>query len=236
MYNTLMKYTLAIESSTATPSAALLRGSELLTEADWDTSRGSAQRMLTEITRMLHSSSITLNDIDLFAIGLGPGNFTGLRTTLATIQAMALPARTDVIGISSAEAAAYQFAVDEKCRPPRRITVIGDARRRRLWFAQFSINHDIPQRTGDFELIAIDDFSAKVSSSDNIITPDWDSLSEELTAVVLPAGAILEKSAILPTAAAAARLARQRKERDLPGEPLQPIYMHPPVFVKPRFS
>jgi len=283
MYNTRMKYTLAIESSTATPSAALLKDSELLAEADWDTSRGSAQRMLSAITEMLQNNSITLNDIGLFAIGLGPGNFTGLRTTLATIQAMALPGHTDVIGISSAEAAAYQFAGDrgsgvggrrsDDQRPndqrpndqrpndqrptdqrptdqrptdqrptdqrptdqSPRILVVGDARRRRLWLAAFSTDHGELQRSSDFELVSIDDFAEKTGPQDRIITPDWNSLKDELPSIV-PAAAELTESAIIPTAAAIACLARRRQERDLPSEPLQPIYMHPPVFVKPRFS
>jgi tRNA threonylcarbamoyl adenosine modification protein YeaZ len=260
MYNTHMKYTLAIESSTATPSAALLKDSELLAESDWDTSRGSAQRMFSAITEMLQNNSITLNDIGLFAIGLGPGNFTGLRTTLAAIQAMALPDRTDVIGISSAEAAAYQFAGgresevggrgpgvggrrsdDQRPTDQRptdqspRILVVGDARRRRLWLAAFSTDHGELQRSSDFELVSIDDFAEKTEPQDRIITPDWNSLKDELPSVV-PAAAELTESAITPTAAAIARLARRRQERDLPSEPLQPIYMHPPVFVKPRFS
>jgi tRNA threonylcarbamoyl adenosine modification protein YeaZ len=238
-----MKYTLAIESSTVTPSAALLADKELLAKASWDAARGASQRMMTVVRDMLAANNITLNDIDLFGIGLGPGNFTGLRTTLSAIQAMALPTHTDIIGISSAEAIAYRFLTSTtkdrrpvtKDRRPTNITVVGDARRRRLWVAPFTGTEDSLQRTADFELVPLDDFADIITAGDNIITPDRDTLGCELKAVV-PKTATLTESSLIPTASAIARLARQRKERNLPGEPLQPIYMHPPVFVKPRFN
>ncbi len=60
-----MKYTLAIESSTVTPSAALLADKELLAESSWDAARGASKRMMTVIQDILAANSITLNDIDL---------------------------------------------------------------------------------------------------------------------------------------------------------------------------
>ena len=104
-----MNYTLAIESSTATSSVALLGDNELLGEFSWQIKRGASERIFSAIHELIKANGITTADISLFGIGLGPGNFTGLRTSLSAIQALALPTHADIIGISSAEAIAFSF-------------------------------------------------------------------------------------------------------------------------------
>ncbi len=249
-----MKYSLAIESSTATPSVALLGDNELCGEVSWQVSRGASERLLSAIDGLLAENEIKLADINLFGIGLGPGNFTGLRTSLSAIQALALPTHTDIIGISSAEATVFNFQLSEfrtqnsehkssatiNTSPPQaspipRILTVGDARRRRLWLGIFEPKQDALRRSGEFELVQIDDFAAEIKPDDIIITPDIETLETELLAIV-PATATLIKSAQIPTAAAIGHLANQRSINNTPGEPLKPIYMHPPVFIEPRFT
>jgi len=46
--------------------------------------------MLLEIDKLLSRNSFSIEGIDLFSVGLGPGSFTGLRIGLTTMRAMAL--------------------------------------------------------------------------------------------------------------------------------------------------
>ncbi len=265
-----MKYTLATELSTATPSVALLGDNRLLGSTSWRVSRGTPERMFSAIDELLNENNIKPADISLFGVGLGPGNFTGLRTSLSTIQALALPTHTDIIGISSAEAIAYKQTCQTNCRSrsvsgisspevslthnaspgetstliasqhtstPQtpRILVAGDARRRRLWLGIFETSQNSLQQTGKFELVPMDDFAGKIQPGDTIITPDWQSLEFELSAIVPDTATLIMESQI-PTATTIATLANQRKADNTPCEPLKPIYMHPPVFIEPRFT
>jgi len=228
-----MNYTLAIEPSTATPTAALLGDDTCLGKTGWDAARGSTQRMLTAVTSLLDEHGVGLDAIDLYAIGLGPGGFTGLRIGLSAVRALALPANTDVIGISSAEAVAA--SVQRDCAPAGRIVVVGDARRHRLWVGDFGSSQSAPRQEGSFSLIPIDAFAEHLQPGDSVATPDWERLSDDLRRVV-PASASLVESSQVPSAATIGQLARRRKAAGIAGEPLEPIYMHPPVFVEPRFN
>ena len=249
-----MKYTLAIESSTATPSIALLGDDKLLGESFWQVNRGASERMFSAIDELLKNKGIKLADISLFGIGLGPGNFTGLRTSLSAIQALALPTHTDTIGISSAEAVAFQFVISDlrflnsEHKPPStikqstnqpppasRILTVGDARRRRLWLGIFETSQETLKQTGNFKLVPMDNFFAKIQSGDTVITPDWETLKDDLSAIV-PTTATLIKHPQIPTAANIGHIANQHQANNIPSEPLKPIYMHPPVFIEPRFT
>lgn len=228
-----MNYTLAIEPSTATPTASLLGDETCLGETSWDAARGSTQRMLAAVTSLLDESTLALDEIDIYAIGLGPGGFTGLRIALSAMRALALPSQTDVIGISSAEAVAAN--VQRDLAPAGRIVVVGDARRHRLWVGDFGASQAALQQEGSFTLIPIDDFAERLQAGDTVASPDWDRLSDDLRRVV-PASASLVESSRVPSATIIGQLARLRKAAGIAGEPLEPIYMHPPVFVEPRFT
>ncbi len=229
-----MNYTLAIEASTATPTVALLHNDAHLGNASWLSTRGASQRMFEAIHSLLKSHNISLDSVDLFGVGLGPGGFTGLRLALSAIRAMALPTHTPIIGISSAEAIAMRLQLKGNIAG-QRILVIGDARRKRLWVGIFEVHKNAPRQTGTFELIPIDEFAHHLKLGDTIVSPDHERLGDDLQAVIPPSATLIEGDQV-PTATDIALLARTRKTLDTPGEPLNPIYMHPPVFVKPRFT
>jgi tRNA threonylcarbamoyl adenosine modification protein YeaZ len=235
-----MKYILAIESSSCTHSVALAQNGTLISEQSFESGRGASRDVILTVHEILENQNISPEDIAVFTVGLGPGNFTGLRTSLAAAEAMALPSRSDVIGISSAEICAFYTAQKlpetNSGANEQRVIVVGDARRQRLWMAAFSTatEDSIPKRLNDFQLIPIDELPQHCVQSDIIVTPDWKTLGSSLSS--LCPNSILLPQAVLPTAADTARLAHLRITADIPGEPLQPIYMHPPVFVEPRFT
>ncbi len=228
-----MNTILAIESSSATPSAALMRGDALLGMRTWNAARGASQRMLEAIHALLADNGVSLDEVSCFGIGLGPGGFTGLRISLSAVQSLALPTRTDVFGVSSAEATAAQVKLDHSTNG--RILVVGEARRKRLWVGVFETEHGSIKRQGDFELVPIDDFRERLVNGDTVATPDWDSLGDALLQQV-PTEATLIEQPIPASAPIIAQLVAVRKSRGIPGDALEPVYMHPPVFVEPRFT
>ena len=226
-----MKICLAIESSTGTPSVALVIDNQQADSESWDGSRGSSTRMARAIQNLLLRNRLTPADITLYGVGLGPGNFTGLRTSLAAIQAMALPEHTPVIGIASAAAcAATAFG------KAQRIAVIGDARRNRAWCGIFDCSGDFPELSGDFQLLALEDLPQHITQGDLMVTPDANLITDDMAAALDTCGATLAAKPSIPNAATIAEIALYRWEHNLPSLPLQPIYIHPPVFVEPRFT
>ncbi|MBC8453687.1 tRNA (adenosine(37)-N6)-threonylcarbamoyltransferase complex dimerization subunit type 1 TsaB [PVC group bacterium] len=227
--------TLSIEHSTETASIALMNNADFLNDRSWTVTRGNPGELFSELDFLLESCKADIADIDIFAVGLGPGSFTGLRISLSAFKTLALPENKSVYGLSSAESIAFMVANNEgKPISTDKITIVGDARRDRLWIGEFTKDSDSIQQTGDFTLIPIAEFHDKVMPGTIVATPDWERLSEKLSNTLPPTVRLVDK-AIIPNAKTIAELASSRIERGVSSAPLEPIYMHPPVFVEPRY-
>ena len=98
---------LALDTSSAAGSAALLRDQDVLERAG-DPSRTHGQRLPSELMALLDQGHTALRDVDRFAVCVGPGSFTGLRVGIATIQGLALANSRLVAPVSAFEAIAEQ--------------------------------------------------------------------------------------------------------------------------------
>ena len=99
-----------------------------------EAARFRGQQTFPVLRELLQSTGVAAGRVELYAAGLGPGVFSGLRIALAAARAMALPGGTAVRGVSSGEALALE-QFEQGVRPP--LAVVGDARRERLWLALF---------------------------------------------------------------------------------------------------
>lgn len=106
---------LALEGSTATVSAAILRGEVLLGEVVLRADQAHAERILPAIDQVLHDTNLSLDAIEAFAVAVGPGGFTSLRITVATLKGLAFATSTakpqaalPVAAVSTLEALAFQ--------------------------------------------------------------------------------------------------------------------------------
>ena len=76
---------LAVETSTAWQSVAILDGPRVLARYDQDTAGSHAKVLLPTIDCLFSESGLTLNQLDGLVVSIGPGSFTGLRAGLATL-------------------------------------------------------------------------------------------------------------------------------------------------------
>jgi tRNA threonylcarbamoyladenosine biosynthesis protein TsaB len=98
---------LALDTSSAAGSAALVRDGAVIVERAGDGSRTHGQRLPRELMDVLRDGGTTLAEVDEFAIAIGPGSFTGLRVGIATMQGLALAGRKRLAPISTFEALAF---------------------------------------------------------------------------------------------------------------------------------
>ena len=98
---------LALDTSSAAGSAALVRDGAVIVERAGDGSRVHGERLPLELMQVLRDAGAALADVDGFAIVNGPGSFTGLRVGIATMQGLALGKRKLVTPISTFEALAF---------------------------------------------------------------------------------------------------------------------------------
>ena len=95
---------LAFDTSAAHCAAALLRGKTLLARTAEDMGRGQAERLVPLLDEVIKGAGLEWSDLSALAVGIGPGNFTGIRISVSTARGLALALDITAIGISTFEA------------------------------------------------------------------------------------------------------------------------------------
>lgn len=102
---------LALDTSTAAGSVALVRDAELLGCRSGDAGRTHGERLPGDLLALLAEHDLAAGAVDVFAACCGPGSFTGLRVGLATVQALALVNGKPLVTVPTLEAVARTAAV-----------------------------------------------------------------------------------------------------------------------------
>ncbi|MDE9451066.1 tRNA (adenosine(37)-N6)-threonylcarbamoyltransferase complex dimerization subunit type 1 TsaB [Aliiroseovarius sp. Z3] len=97
---------LAFDTSAAHCAAALLSGDKIIVSRFEPMSRGQAERLMPLLEEVLGAAGLSWRDLDAIGVGIGPGNFTGIRISVAAARGLALSLGVPAIGVSSLEAQA----------------------------------------------------------------------------------------------------------------------------------
>lgn len=95
---------LAFDTSAAYCAAALLKGKTLLGLQAEDMGRGQAERLVPMLDEVIKGAGLDWSDLDALAVGVGPGNFTGIRISVSTARGLALALDIPAIGVSTFDA------------------------------------------------------------------------------------------------------------------------------------
>ncbi len=98
---------LGFDTSSAHCAAALLRGDSVLAQRREEMAKGQAERLMPLLEELLTEGGVTWADLDAIAVGIGPGNFTGIRISVSAARGLALGLDVPAIGVSSLEAQAF---------------------------------------------------------------------------------------------------------------------------------
>jgi tRNA threonylcarbamoyladenosine biosynthesis protein TsaB len=100
---------LAVETSTLTGAVALLDAGRLVAESRVSVAVTHGERLMAAIDGVLRSARWALSDAEAFAVGLGPGSFTGLRIGLSTVKGLAFATGKPVVGVPTLDALAWML-------------------------------------------------------------------------------------------------------------------------------
>ncbi|SFR46662.1 tRNA threonylcarbamoyl adenosine modification protein YeaZ [Yoonia tamlensis] len=111
---------IAFDTSAAHCAAALLLGDQVITRID-DMAKGQAEHLMPMLNEILAAQGLAWADLDAIGVGIGPGNFTGIRISVAAARGLALGLGKPAIGVSTLEAQVYGLSgVVASClRAPR---------------------------------------------------------------------------------------------------------------------
>ncbi|MBV2358743.1 tRNA (adenosine(37)-N6)-threonylcarbamoyltransferase complex dimerization subunit type 1 TsaB [Thalassococcus sp. CAU 1522] len=99
-----MTNVLAFDTSGSYCAAAVLRDGETVVTAHEDMARGQAERLMPLLQNLMTDAGLQWSDLDRIGVGVGPGNFTGIRIAVSTARGLALGLGIPAIGVSTFDA------------------------------------------------------------------------------------------------------------------------------------
>ena len=151
---------LALESSAAAASVAVCEDGALIAQSFQRTGLTHSATLLPMAEDLLKNAGLTLPELDLFAVAVGPGSFTGIRIGVSTLKGLAWALDRPCAACSTLEAMAWQVA-----HMGAELCPVMDARRGQVYNARFTVREGAPIRlTGD-RAITLDELAAEVKKS-----------------------------------------------------------------------
>ena len=128
---------LAIDTTAAIATAALFQDGALVEERAADAGKKHAETVLPLIDELLEQNGVTIGDIDLFAVDIGPGSFTGVRIGVSLVNALAFATGKSIVPVNAMLALAT--ASGESKRP---VCTLIDARNGNAYAALYQAGQE----------------------------------------------------------------------------------------------
>lgn len=133
-----MSTILALESSCEACSVALWCDGEIHQQFEM-APREHTRKMLPMVDAILAQTGQTLNSVDAFAFGAGPGSFTGLRIAVGIVQGLAFALDRPVIAIPSLLGMAHTALRMGLVNEGDSVLIAIDARMGEVYWAEYQV-------------------------------------------------------------------------------------------------
>jgi len=215
---------LAIETATAASSVAIAQDEELVASTNRVDRRGHIGFLVPALDFCFRQAGWEPDDVDYVAVDVGPGLFSGVRSGLATAQAVAGAVGAELVPVTSVDAVALRATTRH-----RKIWALVDARRGEFAVGAYQPVPGGVVRESTTELCTPHELRAMLEEdpADALVVGDWHALPEE---TLRGLHAVRTGGPRHPDATAVLEIARGRVQRgDLPHpDEVRPRYMREP--------
>jgi len=209
---------LAIDTASSACSVAVLSVDRIVAHRRRELARGHAEILLPMVEEAMRAAHLSFDALDLVAVTVGPGAFTGIRIGLSAARGIALAAGKSSLGVTTFE------AIAEAARPVgagERLLLSVDSRREDVFFLAAPPDAGIatgPERVADWApagpLVVAGERGAAVAA----LLPDR----------------VAQVRRIAPDAACVARIAARRWSPGMPSNPPRPLYLREADTTLPK--
>lgn len=148
---------LAFDSSASAASVCFMADGEIKGIYYQDSGLTHSKTLLKMAQDMMDNMGLAVKDLDMVAVSKGPGSFTGIRIGVAAAKGLAWGGDLKICGVSTLEAAAYQFKSFEDCV----ICPVMDARHGQVYNGEFIWDGAAIVRSCPDRVISIQDLCAE---------------------------------------------------------------------------
>ena len=169
--------TLAIETATPASSVAIGDGDSLVAMSVHVDRRGHVEFLTSAVDFCFSRAGWSPQDLELVAVDVGPGPFTGLRAGIATAQAIAAAVGVPIVTVGSLTTLALRAATGR-----RRIWPIVDVRRGQIATAPYRPVPGGVVADGTPEVVSPSEFGGILAAErqDTLLVGDWQVLPDEV--------------------------------------------------------
>lgn len=193
---------LAIETTERIPTVAGIESGKLVLQQSLDPEKRSAQSLAPGMRAFCDQAGWELPSIDLVAVAVGPGSFTGIRVGVTTAKAFAYAIGAEVLGVGTLEAIAFGC--------PAEVTAVSaavDAQRREVMTQLFRRDAEGRFRpAGDAQLAPIDTWVSNIPAEARLAGP----ILRKLPAELLESAPLVDPACWSPCAASVGLLANAK--------------------------
>jgi tRNA threonylcarbamoyladenosine biosynthesis protein TsaB len=214
----------ALDTSTPLGSIALFEGGELVAEDSHRVSNAHGESLMPLVDALFTRAGWRPADVARWAVGVGPGSFTGVRIAMATAKGIVLATGAELVGVTSLYALAHGLT------GPAVASLVAAGKGElfvQLRRGEVLAMEPAHVRTGDVgaRILALLGSDALVVAGEASAQVDWSALGARVTFA-------REPPHDLPRATAVGRIAMTRQAGD--ADALEAVYVRPPEITMPK--
>lgn len=215
----------ALDCASVSASAALTDAGLLLGESFTNVKLTHSQTLLPMAESLLKNCRTDLSVVDVFAVTVGPGSFTGVRIGVAALKGMADAAGKPCFGVSALETAAYPFRTFDGI-----VCAVMDARCEQVYTALFSGSTRLTEDSA-MKITELADLLAGYNRPVLLTGDGAQKVLESLRGICSFPMTAASPQFCYPRASSAAYLAYEKLQngaQTVPAKTLQPLYLRLP--------
>ncbi len=222
---------LAIDTSTDTASLALVQDSEVLAELTWHCGQNHTTQLLPHLAHLLKQTKLNLQSTSCIIVARGPGSFNGLRVGISTAKGLAFSLGIPIVGISTLEVEAYQYA--ETGLP---ICPIFNAGRGEIATAIYQTKHNEWRQLATEHITTVEALCSQITEKTIFCGEFIPFMATQLRKKLKEKAIIPSSAALFRRASFLAELGLKRVKAGNYDNPatLQPLYLRRPPITKPK--
>ncbi|MNJ91176.1 tRNA threonylcarbamoyladenosine biosynthesis protein TsaB [compost metagenome] len=164
---------LAMETSTLLAGVAVIEDGKVLAEESSLRNRTHSEVISPFIDSVLSKTHLKLEDIDVFAVGQGPGSFTGIRVAANAGKSFSFSFDKPLVTLDSLVLLAAQ--VKGSARP---VVAMINAYKNMVYFGLFDVSGDEPRYIHGPAAIPVRELSNHIKSEVLVIGDGWEAFNE----------------------------------------------------------
>lgn len=215
----------ALDCASVSASVALTDAGLLLGESFTNVKLTHSQTLLPMAESLLKNCRTDLSVVDVFAVTVGPGSFTGVRIGVAALKGMADAAGKPCFGVSALETAAYPFRTFDGI-----VCAVMDARCEQVYTALFSGSTRLTEDSA-MKITELADLLAGYNRPVLLTGDGAQKVLESLRGICSFPLTAASPQFCYPRASSAAYLAYEKLQngaQTVPAKTLQPLYLRLP--------